>query len=57
MTARNIKTGEIYEGGKVFIASIIGVHRNTLTNWQNKGVTIELYNNYEVRFTNVIRNI
>jgi hypothetical protein len=56
MTARNIKTGDIYEGGKTYIASVIGVDRVTLWRWENKtDIESEVYNGFEVRFTSVIR--
>jgi len=54
MTARNIKTGDIYEGGKTYIGSIIGVDRRTLLRWENK-TEVEIYNNFEVRFKDIIR--
>lgn len=55
MIAINLKNKLIYEGGKIFISSVVGVHRNTLSNWEKKGNRIELYNNFEVIFDNVIR--
>lgn len=56
MTARDIESGRIYEGGKTFIGSIIGRHRNTLSKWENKGIEYKICNGYEIRFLNVIRN-
>lgn len=56
MKARRIHTEEVYEGGKTYIASIIGVHRNTLTRWEKKNNgEPEEYNNYIVSFDPVIR--
>ena len=54
MTARNIKTGIIYEGGKKYISSIIGVDPKTLWIWEKKFIS-EIYNNYEVRFNDIVR--
>lgn len=56
MTARNIHSEQIYEGSRVFIASVVGVHRNTLTRWEKKNNgKPEKYNNYVVSFGDVIR--
>lgn len=56
MTARNIKTGTIYEGGKTYIGSIIGLDRSTLWRWETKKRVIEEeYNGYIVRFEDVVR--
>lgn len=56
MTARNIKTGRTYEGGKTFIGSIIGLNRVTLWRWEiEKKIIEEEFNGYIVRFDNVIR--
>jgi len=55
MIARHIHTKVIYEGGKTYIGKIIGVHRNTLRRWEAEGKEFEQYNNYEVSFSNVIR--
>jgi len=56
MIARNIKTGEIYEGGSTYIGSIIGLDRVTLWRWENKKfIKSEIYNDFEIRFEDVIR--
>lgn len=56
MTARHIKTGDIYEGGYTYIGSIIGLDRVTLWRWETKrGVTTEIYNGFEISFKDVIR--
>lgn len=55
MTARNIKTGKTYEGGKTYIGSIIGLDRVTLWRWETKNIIEEEFNDYIVRFDDVIR--
>lgn len=56
ITARNIKTGDIYEGCRTYIASIIGVDRSTLWRWEaKKNLKEEYYNNFHIRFDGVIR--
>lgn len=56
MTARNIITGDIYEGSKAYISRIIGVDPSTIWRWQYKKKSkFEIYNNYEIRFNNIIR--
>lgn len=59
MTARNIKTGEIYEGGVTFISSVVGRHRNTVSKWRDKWVkgliNNKIYKDFEIKFTDVIR--
>jgi len=56
MTARNIKTGITYEGGRTYIGSIIGLDRVTLWRWETKkNIIEEEYNGYIVRFDNVVR--
>jgi len=59
MTARNLKTGEIYEGGCTFIGSVVGRHRNTVSkwrdNWIRNKIEHKIYKDFEIKFTNVIR--
>lgn len=56
MTARNIVTGDIHEGCIAYISRVIGVNPSTIWRWKyKKMLTVEQYNNYEVRFNDVIR--
>lgn len=56
MIAVDKGTGEIYEGCKTYIARIVGVHRNTIMNWERENVkTKDTYSNFQVRFEDVIR--
>lgn len=56
MIARHKKTKKTYEGSRTYIASIIGVNRTTVWRWQNEKMReIEIFNDYEVTFDDVIR--
>lgn len=60
MIAKHIKTGDVYEGCRTYIASIVGVDRRTLLRWEQKKLQkkeppIEVFNNYEVIFKDVTR--
>ena len=56
MTARNIHTGRIYEGGYTYIGRIVGLNRSTLWRWEHKkNIVSEIYNNYEIRFEPIVR--
>jgi len=49
MIAINQNNSKVYEGSAVFIASIVGVHRNTLSRWA-KIHSIEHYNQFIIYF-------
>jgi DNA-binding XRE family transcriptional regulator len=56
MIAINQKTNKVFEGSKAFIARTIGVNEKTLWSWENEKLRkTELYNNYLVIFSDVIR--